>query len=216
MRVVLADDSVLLREGLARLLADLGHEVVAAVGDADALLSAVDAKSPPDLVISDIRMPPRNTDDGLRACLELRRDAPALPCIVLSQYAERAYAQELLAHGTGGIGYLLKDRVADVETFAQTMETVVAGGTVLDAELAARLVAQHHDPLASLTARELEVLELIAQGRSNAGICDALVLSTGAVEKHVASIFTKLGLAPDHDDHRRVLAVLAFLGVSPR
>jgi DNA-binding NarL/FixJ family response regulator len=216
MRVVLADDSVLLREGLARLLAELGHDVVATVGDADALLRAVEEASPPDLVISDIRMPPRFADDGLRACLELRRRLPGLPCLVLSQHAERAYAQELLAHGSGSIGYLLKDRVADVDTFALAMETVFAGGTVLDAELAARLVAQRQDPLSALTPREREVLELIAQGRSNAGICDALVLSTGAVEKHVASIFTKLGLAPDHDDHRRVLAVLAYLGVSPQ
>jgi DNA-binding NarL/FixJ family response regulator len=216
MRVVLADDSVLLREGLVRVLTELGHDVVATVGDADALLAAVDKASPPEIVISDIRMPPRHADDGLAACLELRRRVPGLPCILLSQYAERDYARELLAHGSGGVGYLLKDRVTDMETFERTMQTVASGGTVLDAELAARLVAQHHDPLASLTPREREVLELIAQGRSNAGICEALVLSQGAVEKHVSSIFTKLGLAQDHDDHRRVLAVLAYLGVSPQ
>lgn len=215
MRVVLAEDSVLLREGVVRLLEEAGHSVLAAVGDAVALASAVDPASPPDLVISDIRMPPANTDDGLRACLALREASPGLPSLLLSQYAERAYAQELLARDSRGVGYLLKDRVTDIEMLERSMHTVAGGGTVLDPELAASLVAQHHDPLAALTPREREVLELIAQGRSNAGICDALVLSAGAVEKHIASIFTRLGLVPDQDDHRRVLAVLTFLGVAP-
>lgn len=214
MRVVVADDSGLLREGVVRLLEEAGHEVLAAVGDATALIGAVDPASPPDIVISDIRMPPFNTDDGLRACLELRRQTPSLPCLLLSQYAERAYAKELLAAGSGGVGYLLKDRVTDIGAFSHAIATVAGGGTVLDPELAARLVAQQRDPLARLTPRELEVITLMAQGRSNAGICDALVLSAGAVEKHIASIFAKLDLAPATDDHRRVLAVLAFLGAT--
>jgi DNA-binding NarL/FixJ family response regulator len=212
VRIVLADDSALLREGLVRLLTELGHEVVASVASATDLLHAVDASSPPDLVLSDIRMPPDGTDDGLRACLELRRLNPGLPCLLLSQHMERAYAAELLADGTGGVGYLLKDRVTDLAAFGRALETVAGGGTALDPELAARLVARQRDPLAALTPREREVLTLMAEGRSNAGICEALVLSTGAVEKHVAHIFSKLSLEPDGDDHRRVLAVIAFLG----
>ncbi|WP_084078035.1 response regulator transcription factor [Demequina sp. NBRC 110057] len=211
MRIVLADDSALLREGLARLVADMGHEVVAAVGSATELTPAV-TRERPDLVISDIRMPPRGADDGLVACLALRRDTPGLPVLLLSQHTERAYAEELLADGAGGVGYLLKDRITDMAAFARAIDTLVAGGTVLDPELAALLVARRRDPLAALTPREREVLTLMAEGRSNAGIQEALVLSAGAVEKHVTAIFAKLRLLPASDDHRRVLAVLAYLG----
>jgi len=214
VRIVLADDSALLREGLVRLLTELGHEVVASVATATELVHAVDPADPPDLVVSDIRMPPTGTDDGLRACLEMRRTIPGLPCVLLSQHMERAYAAELLEDGAGGVGYLLKDRVTDLAALARALDTVAAGGTALDPELAARLVARQRDPLAALTAREREVLTLMAEGRSNAGICEALVLSAGAVEKHVAHIFTKLGLEQDADDHRRVLAVIAYLGAT--
>lgn len=215
MRIVLADDSALLREGLVRLIVEMGHEVLAAVPTATELLAAVDASALPDLVISDIRMPPSETDDGLRACLELRRRHRGLPCLLLSQHMERAYAAELLEDGEGGVGYLLKDRITDLAAFARAIETVREGGTALDPELAARLVARRRDPLAALSPREMEVLTLMAEGRSNGAICEALVLSAGAVEKHVARIFAKLGLHPDGDDHRRVLAVIAFLGAAP-
>lgn len=216
MRLVLAEDSALLREGLVRLLEDAGHEIIAAVATATELIHAVRAGERPDVVISDIRMPPGNQDDGLRACLELRSELPGLPCLLLSQYTERVYAMELLADGAGGVGYLLKDRVTDLVAFERAVATVAGGGTVLDPELAARLVMQRSDPMTTLTVREREVLTLIAEGRSNAGICEALVLSGGAVEKHVTSIFSKLNLAQAHDDHRRVLAVLAFLGATRR
>lgn len=216
MRVVLAEDSALLREGLMRLLDEGGHEVVAAVSTATELIHTVRTGYRPDVVISDIRMPPRHQDDGLRACLELRAEFPGLPCLLLSQYTERVYAVELLADGAGGVGYLLKDRVTDLAAFERAIETVAAGGTVLDPALAASLVAQRHDPLTTLTPREREVLTLIAEGRSNADVREALFLSAGAVEKHVTSIFSKLDLPPAHDDHRRVLAVLTFLGASPR
>ncbi len=214
MRIVLADDSALLREGLVRLLTELGHEVVASVATATELLHVVDASQPPDLVVSDIRMPPGGADDGLRACLDLRRTMPGLPCLLLSQHTERAYAAELLADGAGGVGYLLKDRVTDLDAFSRALDTVAAGGTALDPELAARLVARRRDPLAELTPREREVLTLMAEGRSNAGICEALFLSAGAVEKHVTRIFAKLGLEADGDHHRRVLAVIAYLGAT--
>ena len=216
MRVVLAEDSALLREGLARLLAEMGHDDVTLVATATELERAVRAGPVPDVVVSDIRMPPNHADDGLRACLALRSSFPGLPCLLLSQHTERAYAAELLADGAGGVGYLLKDRVTDLDAFARAIDTVAAGGTVLDPELAALLVARRSDPLAALTPREREVLTLMAEGRSNAAICDALVLSAGTVEKHVTSIFGKLGLAPDGDDHRRVLAVLAYLGAASR
>ncbi|WNM24311.1 response regulator transcription factor [Demequina capsici] len=212
MRIVLADDSALVREGLVRLIAELGHEVVAAVGSATELLAAVREQGRPDVVVSDIRMPPRGADDGLVACLELRRELPGLPCVLLSQHMERAYAEELLADGRGGVGYLLKDRVTDIAAFGRAIESVAAGGTVLDPELAAALVSRHRDPLESLTPREREVLTLMTEGRSNAGIQETLVLSAGAVEKHVTSIFAKLGLVAAPDDHRRVLAVLTSLG----
>ncbi|WP_062462471.1 response regulator transcription factor [Demequina soli] len=213
MRIVLADDSALLREGLARLVTEMGHEVLAAVGSATELLHTVRGERP-DLVLSDIRMPPHGADDGLVACLDLRREIPGLPCLLLSQHTERAYAEDLLADGEGGVGYLLKDRVTDMRAFARALDTVAAGGTVLDPELAALLVARRRDPLAALTPREREVLTLMAEGRSNAGIQEALVLSAGAVEKHVTAIFAKLRLLPAPDDHRRVLAVLAYLGAA--
>ncbi|WP_062381483.1 response regulator transcription factor [Demequina pelophila] len=213
MRIVLADDSALLREGLVRLVTDMGHEVVAAVGSATELLHWVRTQDRPDLVISDIRMPPRHQDDGLQACLELRGEIPGLPCLLLSQHTEAAYAQELLADGAGGVGYLLKDRVTDLTAFERAIESVAAGGTMLDPELAAALVSRRRDPLEDLTPREREVLTLMAEGRSNAGIQEALVLSAGAVEKHVTAIFAKLRLLQAPDDHRRVLAVLAYLGV---
>ncbi len=216
MRIVLAEDSALLREGLARLLAEMGHDDVVLVETATELEHAVRSGPSPDVVVSDIRMPPGHADDGLRACLALRQSFPGLPCLLLSQHTERAYAEELLADGAGGVGYLLKDRVTDIDAFARAIDTVAAGGTVLDPELAALLVARRSDPLAALTTREREVLTLMAEGRSNAAICETLVLSPGTVEKHVTSIFGKLGLAPDGDDHRRVLAVLAYLGVAER
>ncbi|MDE0572212.1 response regulator transcription factor [Demequina sp. B12] len=211
MRVILAEDSALLREGLVRLLVELGHEVLAAVPTATELVTAVRDAVDVDVVISDIRMPPDGTDDGLRACVALRAQHPGLPCILLSQHTERAYAEELLASGTGGVGYLLKDRVTDIDAFERAIVTVAAGGTVLDPELAARLVTRAPDPLGALTPRERDVLALMAEGRSNAGIQDALVVSAGAVEKHVSSIFAKLGLTPAADDHRRVLAVITYL-----
>lgn len=211
MRVILAEDSALLREGLVRLLGELGHEVLAAVPTATELTHAASRAEAVELIISDIRMPPDGTDDGLRACVALRAERPGLPCLLLSQHTERAYAEELLASGASGVGYLLKDRVTDIDAFGRAVESVAAGGTVLDPELATRLVTQHQDPFAHLTAREREVLELMAQGRSNAGIQEALVLSAGAVEKHVTSIFAKLGLTPASDDHRRVLAVVQYL-----
>ncbi len=213
MRVILAEDSLLLREGLIRLLVEIGHEVVAAVGDAPALLAAVDEHQPAVAVI-DVRMPPTFTDDGLRAAVEARLRHPELAVLVLSQYVEESYAQDLLAGGRGGVGYLLKDRVQELSTLTHALITVASGGTVLDPEVVAQLLARRRhqdDPLASLTPREREVLALIAEGRSNAAIAEQLVISDGAVEKHVSSIFGKLGLAPSQNDHRRVLAALTYL-----
>jgi len=213
MRIVIAEDAVLLRAGLTRLLADAGHDVVAAVGDATALLQAVDDHRP-DIAIVDVRMPPGHRDEGLRAAIELRRRHPGLAILVLSQYVEESYATELLAGGGHGLGYLLKDRVADVGEFVAAVERVAAGGAALDPEVVAQLLARTRrvDPLASLTPRERGVLQLMAEGRSNTAIAGALVVSEGAVEKHVSSIFSKLGLAPIEADHRRVLAVLRYLG----
>ena len=212
MRIVIAEDSVLLRAGLARLLADAGHEVVAAVDDAPGLLAAA-ADTRPDLAIVDVRMPPTFTDEGVRAAVLIRAQQPDVAILVLSQYVEERYAAELIADGRGALGYLLKDRVADVEDFLADVERVGAGGTVLDPEVVAQIVVRSRarDVLASLTPRESEVLALMAQGRSNTAVAAALVVSEGAVEKHVSSIFAKLGLQPAESENRRVLAVLAFL-----
>ncbi len=213
MRVVIAEDAALLREGLRRLLEDRGHAVAAAVTDGPALLAAV-ARHHPDVVIVDVRMPPGFTDEGLRAAIQLRRDHPGLGVLVFSQYVETRYAARLLAAGPAGLGYLLKDRVADVAEFATALERVAAGGTALDPEVVSQLLAAGHraDGLALLTAREREVLALMAEGRSNAAIAAQLVVSPGAVEKHVAGIFARLGLPPSEADNRRVLAVLRYLG----
>ncbi|SDL45688.1 response regulator transcription factor [Nonomuraea jiangxiensis] len=214
MRVVLAEDSVLLREGLIRLLDAAGMEVVAAVDEAEGLLRAVEEHRP-ELVITDVRMPPTHTDEGLRAALVLRRQHPALAVLVLSQYVEERYAARLLASAaTGGVGYLLKDRVADVTEFIDALRRVASGGTALDPEVVAQLLVRgNSDPLERLTPREQEVLSLMAEGRSNAGISQALVLSEGAVGKHIGNIFAKLHLSPAEGDHRRVLAVLRFLKI---
>ncbi|MEV6232812.1 response regulator transcription factor [Saccharopolyspora shandongensis] len=211
MRVVLAEDGVLLREGLAGLLDRFGFEVAAAVGDADALTTAV-AEHDPDLVITDIRMPPGFTDEGLRAAVELRRANPGLAVVALSQYVERSYAAELLdSHGGERVGYLLKDRVVDVEEFADVLRHVVAGGTVVDPQVVRQLLNRQRDPLAALSAREREVLGLVAEGHSNAEIARRLVVSEAAVGKHVGNILSKLNLPPADDTNRRVLAVLAYL-----
>jgi DNA-binding NarL/FixJ family response regulator len=212
MRVVIAEDLALLRDGMARLLADNGLEVVAAVADASALIHAV-LRERPDVAIVDIRLPPGFRDEGLRAALELRRIAPDTAILVVSQYVEHTYATELLAEaGTGGIGYLLKDRVIDVTDFVEAVRRVGEGGTALDPEVVAQLLGHRGGKhLEQLTPREREVLQLIAEGRSNNAIAEALVLSVSAVEKHIASIFQKLRLPPSDSDHRRVLAVLAYL-----
>ena len=213
MRVVIAEDAALFREGLVRLLEDRGHQVCAAVADGDALLAAA-ARHRPDVAVVDIRMPPTRTDEGLRAALELRRRHPGTGVLVLSQYIETRYAARLLQGNASGVGYLLKDRVADVAEFADALARVAAGGTALDPEVVSQLLgAGRHAPgLAALTPREREVLSLMAEGRSNAGIAATLVISAGVVEKHVASIFGKLGLPPAEGDNRSVLAVLRFLG----
>jgi DNA-binding NarL/FixJ family response regulator len=213
MRVVIAEDAGLLREGLAQMLAERGHEVCAAVADAGALLTAV-SEHKPDVAVVDIRMPPTHTDEGLRAALHLRADHPGTGVLVFSQYIETRYATRLLESNPAGVGYLLKDRVADVAEFTDALERVAAGGTALDPEVVRQLLgaSRRSTGLATLTAREREVLSLMAEGRSNAGIATALVVSGGAVEKHVASIFAKLGLPPSEGDNRRVLAVLQYLG----
>ncbi len=211
MRVVIAEDAAMMREGLTRLLTERGHEVCAAVADGEALLAAV-AQHRPDVVVVDVRMPPTYTDEGLRAALELRGRHPGTGVLVFSQYIETRYASELLAGGAAGVGYLLKDRVADVAEFADALARVSVGGTALDPEVVSQLLAARQPGVAALTPREREVLTLMAEGRSNARISRALVLSTGAVEKHVASIFAKLGLPPSENDNRRVLAVLRYLG----
>jgi DNA-binding NarL/FixJ family response regulator len=212
VRVVVADDSVLLREGIARLLGEGGFDVVAQAGDADDLMRKAAAHKP-DVAIVDIRMPPTNTDDGLRAALEIRRTLPDTSVLVLSQYVEEAYALDLVGGSDGGVGYLLKDRVADVDRFLDSVRRVAEGGSALDPEVVSQLLgrARRDDPLAEISPREREVLELMAEGRSNHAIAEQLVITERAVEKHVTSIFGKLGLAPAPEDHRRVLAVLAFL-----
>jgi DNA-binding NarL/FixJ family response regulator len=212
MRVVIAEDAALFREGLVRLLEDRGHQVCAAVADGEALLAAA-TRHRPDVAVVDVRMPPTHTDEGLRAALELRRRHPGTGVLVLSQYIETRYATRLLEGNAAGVGYLLKDRVADVAEFADALARVAAGGTALDPEVVGQLLGGRHAPgLAGLTPREREVLSLMAEGRSNAGIAATLVISAGVVEKHVASIFAKLGLPPAEGDNRRVLAVLRFLG----
>ncbi len=212
MRVVVADDAVLLREGLVRLLTENGHEVAAVVGDGPALVQAIVAHRP-DVSIVDVRMPPSHTDEGLRAAVEARQRVPGSPVLVLSQYVEVSYADDLLADRRGGVGYLLKDRVAEIGDFLDALARVAGGGTVLDPEVVAQLVTRRgRGPLDALTPREREVLALMAEGRSNAAIARRLVVTDGAVEKHVKNIFTKLGLPPDEEQHRRVLAVLAYLG----
>ena len=213
MRIVIAEDSVLLRAGLTRLLSEAGLDVVAAVGDAAALLDAV-GRVQPDLAVLDVRMPPTHTDEGIRAAVEIRTRWPSIGILVLSQYVEERYATDLLAGDTAGIGYLLKDRVAEVRDFVGAVRRVGEGGTALDPEVVAQLLARsrRRDPLERLSPREREVLGLMAEGRSNAAIAMALVVSDGAVEKHVRSIFSKLDLPPTELDHRRVLAVLHWLG----
>jgi DNA-binding NarL/FixJ family response regulator len=212
VRVVVADDSVLLREGIVRLLGDAGFDVVAQAGDAEDLVRKVSAHKP-DIAIVDIRMPPTNTDDGLRAALEIRRTLPGTAVLVLSQYVEEGYALDLVGDSAGGVGYLLKDRVADVDRFLDSVRRVAEGGSALDPEVVSQLLgrSRRDDPLAAITAREREVLELMAEGRSNNAIAEQMVITERAVEKHVTSIFSKLDLAPAPADHRRVLAVLAFL-----
>ncbi|MFF4800032.1 response regulator [Streptomyces sp. NPDC001351] len=214
MRAVIAEDSVLLRIGVVRVLEMAGFEVVAEVGDAQALLAAVEEHRP-DIAVVDVRMPPGFTDEGVRAALVVKRQWPKTAVLLLSQYVEERYATDLLSANTSGIGYLLKQRVADVEEFAATLRRVAAGGTALDPQVVSQLlVRRHSDPLDRLTPREREVLELMAGGRSNAGIAEQLVVSESAVAKHINSIFAKLDLPKADADHRRVLAVLHFLGVA--
>jgi len=212
MRVVIAEDLALLRDGLTRLLESNGCEVVAAVADGDAFLEAAEEHRP-DVCVVDVRLPPTFRDEGVRAALEARRRVPGLPILVLSQYVERTYAAELLSDGRGGVGYLLKERVADPRDFVDAVRRVAEGGTALDPEAVAQLLGGRGagTPLDELTPRERDVLGLMAEGRSNHAIAEALVVTDGAVEKHVANIFMKLGLPPSEADHRRVLAVLTWL-----
>jgi DNA-binding NarL/FixJ family response regulator len=212
LRVAIAEDSGLLRAGIARLIIDAGHRVIAEASDGPGLLSAVEEQTP-DVAVVDVRMPPGFRDEGLKAALEARRRRPGLAVLVLSQYVEERYGRELLESGMEGTGYLLKDRVADVAEFVSALESVATGGTVLDPEVVGQLLARrrHNEGLASLTPREGEVLALVAEGRTNQAIADALFVTGGAVEKHVKSIFGKLGLSQGEAGHRRVLAVLAYL-----
>jgi DNA-binding NarL/FixJ family response regulator len=212
MRVVVADDSVLMREGIVRLLEVAGHEVVAQAGDAEDLMRKVRAHKP-DVAVVDIRMPPTNTDDGLRAALALRSELPDTGVLVLSQYVEEGYAVDLLSEGGEGVGYLLKDRVADIRLFTDAVERVAEGGSALDPEVVSHMLQRKRsdDPLDELTPREREVLGLMAEGRSNRAVAEQLVVTERAIEKHVTSIFGKLRLAAAPEDHRRVLAVLAYL-----
>ncbi|HEV7707607.1 MAG TPA: response regulator transcription factor [Asanoa sp.] len=212
MRIVIADDAVLLREGLVRLVSEHGHDVAAAVGDGPSLVEAI-VREKPDVSIVDVRMPPSHTDEGLKAAVEARRLVPGTPVLVLSQYVEVSYADDLLADRAGAVGYLLKDRVAAIAEFLDALARVASGGTVLDPEVVAQLLVRRRrdDPLRELTAREREVLGLMAEGMSNTAIARKLVVTEGAVEKHVRNIFTKLDLHQDEEQHRRVLAVLAYL-----
>ena len=211
MRVVIAEDGVIVREGIAGMLRHFGHEVVAAVADAPALLAAVAALRP-DVVVTDVRMPPGFSDEGIQAAIALRATDPDLPVLVLSQYVEQTYAAELLDSGPcAGVGYLLKDRIGDVAEFVDALVRVAAGRTVVDPEVVRQLLGRRRDPLGRLTPREREVLALMAEGRSNTAIARTLVVSEAAVAKHIGSLLAKLDLPPDADDHRRVRAVLAYL-----
>ena len=213
LRVVIAEDSALIREGIARLIEESGGTVVAKVGDGEAFVAAVEAERP-DVSVVDVRMPPTQRDEGLRAAIEARRRVPGTPILVLSQYVERQYATELLADRAGGVGYLLKDRVGDIREFMDALRRVANGGTALDPEVVAQLMARNRadDPLSSLTPREREVLAAMAEGRTNIGIAKQLSITEGAAEKHISNIFGKLELPESPSDHRRVLAVLAYLG----
>ena len=213
MRILIAEDSVLLREGLVRLLTDAGHDIVHTTGDATDLLGAVSAHEP-DLAIVDVRMPPTFTDEGIRAAVLIRAQNPEVGVLVLSQYVEERYASDLIADNSGGFGYLLKDRVADVSDFLEAVDKVAAGGTVLDPEVVSQIMvrSRRDTGIDQLSVREREVLALMAEGKSNSAIASALFLSAGAVEKHISSVFTKLGLSAGADDNRRILAVLKFLG----
>ena len=213
LRVVIAEDSALIREGIARLIEESGGTVVAKVGDGEAFVAAVDAYRP-DVSVVDVRMPPTQRDEGLRAAIAARRRVPGAPILVLSQYVERQYATELLADRAGGVGYLLKDRVGDVREFMDALRRVAHGGTALDPEVVAQLMARNRvdDPLSTLTPREREVLGAMAEGRTNIGIARQLNITEGAAEKHISNIFGKLQLPESPSDHRRVLAVLAYLG----
>ncbi len=210
MRVVIADDSLLLREGLQLLLTEAGHEVVASMSDGSGFVEAA-LRERPDICLVDVRMPPSHTDEGLRAAVEVRRGWLAAPIMVLSQYVEMSYADELLASGDGGIGYLLKDRISDIDDFLGALQSVSEGGTVMDPLVISQLMRRRRDPLQGLTPREHEVLELMAQGKSNASIAAGMTVTLGAVEKHTQRIFAKLGLLSDESANRRVLAVLQFL-----
>ena len=211
MRVVIVEDSILLQEGIVRLLAGYGHETVAKLDTAEGVVEAVEAHDP-DLVIADVRLPPTFTDEGIQAAIALRDARPAQPILILSQYVEERYASELLGGDASGLGYLLKERVADVKEFIDACTRVAEGGTVLDPDVVAQLLARRRkEPLDTLTAREREVLSLMAEGNSNVGIARRLVISEGAVEKHISSVFSKLGLSATETEHRRVLAVLQYL-----
>jgi DNA-binding NarL/FixJ family response regulator len=212
MRIIIAEDAAVIRAGLTEILTDRGHDIVAAVGDAVALRAAV-AEHKPDFAIVDVRMPPDHTDEGLRAAIAIRRGNPEIGILVFSQYVETRYAADLLSMRSGGVGYLLKDRVANVAEFTDAIARIAAGGTVLDPEVVTGLLAasRHTDTLGTLTAREHDVLALMAEGRSNSAIAEHLHVSERAVEKHISNIFSKLGLPPSDSDHRRVLAVLAYL-----
>ncbi|WP_193509813.1 MULTISPECIES: response regulator transcription factor [unclassified Cryobacterium] len=210
MKVVVADDSVLLREGLVRVLGEAGVDVIGAFGDGDELIASL-PELRPDLAVLDVRMPPTYRDEGVRAAISARELQPNLGILLLSQYVEVAYASELLSSGSGGIGYLLKDRVASLDELKDAIERIAAGGTVLDPEVVTQLLGRRQNPLESLTPREREVITLMAEGKTNAAIASALFIGTGAVEKNVTSIFQKLGLEDSGTDHRRVLAVLAWL-----
>jgi DNA-binding NarL/FixJ family response regulator len=210
--VVIVEDLVLLRDGLTRLLSTNGFEVAAAVDTGPAFLEAIDARQP-DVAVVDVRLPPTFTDEGLRAAIEARHRHPGFPLLILSQYVEQLYARELLSDGAGGVGYLLKDRVGDVRQFVEAVQRVADGGTAMDPEVVAQILARRsrRSPLGQLTPREREVLTLMAEGRANAAIARQLVITTKAVSKHIARIFAKLGLEQSDDDHRRVMAVLAYL-----